>query len=545
MHTPSPAAAVVPETSQRPTHYWRFWAFVAIATAEFLIVTFAFDRPRPDIALWRNVVGIVHDIAKGAILSFCLLLLALWPRRAEMLAAYSAALRGMSRTWLFANIALFVALIAARLALMQAVEQPALLLAAYCVLVLAARASLAFLVAPPAFWLNLVRRAPVEVAVALIGGVLAIFLGRAAQEGWVLLASATLSVSYWLLTLYEPHVIMDSERALLGAGDFSVLISAPCSGYEGIALILTFFSVYLWVFRRDLKFPNVLLLLPLGMGAIWLLNALRIALLVSIGAHVSPEMAIQGFHSKAGWINILLVMLGMVALTRRVPLFMADGRRAAGSAPAAGDQPDLTLAFLAPFMAMLAAHIFTSAFAPHDQWLYPVKVFAAGAALWWFRDTYKPLLAGVAWSSLAVGLAVGVAWIVTDPGSGSETPLAAWIATLPAGVAATWLAFRAIGSVAIAPIAEELAFRGFLARWLISTRFETVSFGQTSVLAFVGSSVAFGLMHQRWLAAALAGAVYALLMIRSGRLSDAIAAHAASNAVIVIWAVAARQWSLL
>jgi membrane protease YdiL (CAAX protease family) len=52
-------------------------------------------------------------------------------------------------------------------------------------------------------------------------------------------------------------------------------------------------------------------------------------------------------------------------------------------------------------------------------------------------------------------------------------------------------------------------------------------------------------MHQRWIAAFLAGAVYALLMYRSKRLSDAIAAHVASNAAIMVWAVAAQQWSLL
>ena len=65
------------------------------------------------------------------------------------------------------------------------------------------------------------------------------------------------------------------------------------------------------------------------------------------------------------------------------------------------------------------------------------------------------------------------------------------------------------------------------------------------MLAFIGSSVAFGLMHQRWIAACLAGAVYALLMYRTKKLSDPIAAHMASNAVIMVWAVAAQQWSLL
>ena len=75
------------------------------------------------------------------------------------------------------------------------------------------------------------------------------------------------------------------------------------------------------------------------------------------------------------------------------------------------------------------------------------------------------------------------------------------------------------------PIAEELAFRGLLHRWLISRRFETVAFAQFSWLALVVSSLLFGFMHQRWIAGALAGAVFALVMYRSGRLSDAIAAQ--------------------
>ena len=196
-------------------------------------------------------------------------------------------------------------------------------------------------------------------------------------------------------------------------------------------------------------------------------------------------------------------------------------------------------------MALVAASILASAFAPHDQWLYAVKVAAIGAALWWFRGAYIPLLSGASLSSVAIGLAVGALWIATDPGRGLETPLGAWLASLPVWLAAIWLGLRAFGSIALVPVAEELAFRGYLARALVSTRFESVGFGEFRLLAFIGSSLAFGLMHQRWLAAFLAGAVYALLMYRTKRLSDPIAAHVASNAAIMVWAVAARQWSLL
>jgi CAAX prenyl protease-like protein len=203
------------------------------------------------------------------------------------------------------------------------------------------------------------------------------------------------------------------------------------------------------------------------------------------------------------------------------------------------------LLFLAPFVALLATSILESAFAPHNQWLYAVKVAAIAGVLWRFRASYAPLLKGASPSSVFIGLGVGIAWIVTDPHAGSETPLGAWIASLSVWMAAIWIAVRAIGSVALVPIAEEFAFRGYLARVLVSSRFESVGFGEFRWVAFIGSSLAFGVVHQRWMAAFLAGVVYALLMYRTKRLADPIAAHAASNAALMLWAVVAWQWSLL
>jgi exosortase/archaeosortase family protein len=64
---------------------------------------------------------------------------------------------------------------------------------------------------------------------------------------------------------------------------FKVRISPECSGYEGIGLILAFLSVYLWILAPRSRFPGALLLLPLGAAAIWIINAVRIVLLIAIG----------------------------------------------------------------------------------------------------------------------------------------------------------------------------------------------------------------------------------------------------------------------
>ena len=108
----------------------------------------------------------------------------------------------------------------------------------------------------------------------------------------------------------------------------------------------------------------------------------------------------------------------------------------------------------------------------------------------------------------------------------------------------TWLAFRVVGSVITVPIAEELAFRGYLIRRLVASDFTTVRPGQFTWLSFVISSMLFGVLHGRWLAGTLAGMAYALALYRRGEIVDAIVAHATTNALIAGFVLATGNWSL-
>jgi exosortase E/protease (VPEID-CTERM system) len=525
----------------------RLRIFAAVATGEIFLESFLFDFNLPrDLPHWQNPLLYANTLAKIAIVTLLLLIIFAWPRRQEILEAHNAsASKSRLKFYLVGNNVFFSALLVFKFILSRTTEPSFCLLLSFSCLLLATGASIALLAASLSFWRHLLKLVPIEIAVAFAAASIAVWAGQIAQQGWNSLSSATLALSHWFLTLWEPSVSLDDQHWILGAGSFRVQVLGPCSGYEGVAFIAAFLAIYMWAFRRSLRFPNVLLLFPIAIGAIWLLNGLRIAVLVSIGSHVSPAVAVQGFHSVAGWIGFLVVTLSSIVVSRGIGFFAAQPVRKTDSAgaPCETSGAQASLEFLAPFMALMAASILASAFAPHDQWLYAVKVGAIGAALWWFRDAYFPLISSASSSSVVIGLAVGVVWIATDPGKALDMPLRAWLASLPAWLAAVWLSLRAFGSIVLVPVAEELAFRGYLARVLISTKFESVEFGEFRPLAFIGSSVAFGLMHQRWVAACLAGAVYALLMYRTKRLSDPIAAHVASNAAIMGWAIAAQQWS--
>ena len=96
------------------------------------------------------------------------------------------------------------------------------------------------------------------------------------------------------------------------------------------------------------------------------------------------------------------------------------------------------------------------------------------------------------------------------------------------------------------PIAEELAFRGFLLRRLISPDFEALPPRTFTWLGLAISSVAFGLLHgSLWFSGILAGLLYAWALLRRGRLGEAVVAHATTNALLVRYVLIFQKWHLV
>jgi CAAX prenyl protease-like protein len=119
------------------------------------------------------------------------------------------------------------------------------------------------------------------------------------------------------------------------------------------------------------------------------------------------------------------------------------------------------------------------------------------------------------------------------------------LAALPSAARISWLVFRTAAAVITVPIAEELAFRGFLIRRISSADFESLDPRYYTYVAVLVSSVAFGLLHgDRWLAGTLAGVIYAVAFLRRGRIGDAVVAHATTNALLAVFVLVAGKWDL-
>ena len=95
------------------------------------------------------------------------------------------------------------------------------------------------------------------------------------------------------------------------------------------------------------------------------------------------------------------------------------------------------------------------------------------------------------------------------------------------------------------PIAEELAFRGYLARRLVAREFDEVPFERLTLISIGLSSLTFGLMHgQHWLVGIVAGLAYVALLRGKGRMGDAVVAHAVSNLLLAAWVLARGDWGM-
>lgn len=384
--------------------------------------------------------------------------------------------------------------------------------------------------------LPLVRRAPSVIVAGFAVGAAAWAAGMLTDEWWIPLGSLTLDVVHALLGLVADPVLVDPAEFVIGTQEFTVKIMPGCSGYQGIGLIWVFLGGYLWVFRRVLRFPQALLLLPVGTVIVWLANALRIFLLIVIGSWVSPAIALGGFHHSAGALLFCAVALGLVTLARRSHFLAAD-------ATTVTNDPNPTAAYLAPLLALVATAATTSLLSTGGlDLLYPLRVLVTGAVLAACWRRYHDLAWTWSWTAAAAGTVVFPLWIAF-----TEEPAGAAAVGLPA-LATPWLlawtVFRIAGAVVTVPLAEEIAFRGYLTRRLVAPDFERVAPGFFTWPSFLVSSLLFGAMHSSYVAGTLAGMIYAGVWYRRGRLMDAVVAHAVTNALLAGYVLATGSYWL-
>ena len=186
-------------------------------------------------------------------------------------------------------------------------------------------------------------------------------------------------------------------------------------------------------------------------------------------------------------------------------------------------------------------------------WEYPIRVITVTAVLLGVSRPVIRLKPRHAARSVGLGLAVFAIWIAPDllwpayrghwlfqnPLTGSAR------SSLPDGTVTDllFLTFRIAGTAILVPIIEELFWRAWLMRYLISPDFRNVRLGAYTTMSFWLTALLFASEHgPYWDVGLLAGIAYGWWMIRTRSLADCIVAHAVTNLALAIYVLGSGRW---
>ena len=396
--------------------------------------------------------------------------------------------------------------------------------------------------APALLWRRFLALNGLSLAPVLGLGAVAPFLATQIRPIWHLetVSAVTFQAVAWILRTvgYDLEVYPDDK--VIGTDGFYINVAPQCSGVEGLALVTVFVSIYLRMFRKDLRFPRAFWLFPIGLAASALFNVVRIAVLVAIGVEGNPELAVGGFHSHAGWLMFTLVALGVIALAQSVPALQKNSDESAHVTHAAALPllQDPIVARLLPFAVFMFSALLASAFASNPGVVYPLRVLAMTAVLALFWSIYARLNWRIDPVAMIVGLAIGMIWILIPAAEAEGAPA---YGALTGGYLIAWFVMRGFGTIVLVPIIEELFFRGYLEH-----RLQLGKRTAWKILAALTTAGFFAVLHDRWAEAFVAGLLFSWLVQRqSGRVTDAILAHAVANALIFAVAVATGNLAII
>jgi hypothetical protein len=182
-------------------------------------------------------------------------------------------------------------------------------------------------------------------------------------------------------------------------------------------------------------------------------------------------------------------------------------------------------------------------------WLYPVRTAVVLGALGYLWPAYRELREQIcaSWQeallTLGVGVVVYLAWVRMDwPWAMQGHPAGYNPFQAGAGVGVVLAVIRLFGAAIVVPVMEELFWRSFLLRYLVTPAFTAVRLGTLTPWAFGVTVVLFGLEHHLWLAGLLAGVAYTLLLAITRRLWPCIVAHALTNLLLGIHVLVTGEW---
>ncbi len=226
----------------------------------------------------------------------------------------------------------------------------------------------------------------------------------------------------------------------------------------------------------------------------------------------------------------------------------------------ATEQPISILPYVLPFALYLLLTQIPLQFPAYYPWLHALCVALVGlATIYLLRGKGLVRIHGNILPGILVGIGGILLWIVLcdlqleaaimsylpdwlqpqpraafNPFRDIATPLGQW----------SFIAARILGMAVLVPFAEEIFWRGFLLRWIISPDWQKIGIGSYSLKSFCWVVLLFTLAHPEWLAAVVYCSLLNLLLYWKRDLWNCIVAHGVSNLILAIYVLATGTWQL-
>ena len=181
-------------------------------------------------------------------------------------------------------------------------------------------------------------------------------------------------------------------------------------------------------------------------------------------------------------------------------------------------------------------------------WLYALKVFVGAWLVWEMRPYVAEMRWAFSWETVVVGVVIFMIWVGLDPYYPKnhvfmkDTAESIWnpFERFGDGSTTAWalICIRILGMTIIVPPLEEVFYRSFLYRYIVKYDFQKVALSHFDGVALAITSLLFGIVHFQWIPGIICGLAYQWLVIRKGRLGDAMTAHAITNFLLgcyVVW----------
>lgn len=215
------------------------------------------------------------------------------------------------------------------------------------------------------------------------------------------------------------------------------------------------------------------------------------------------------------------------------------------------------LAYLAPMLTFLAFIWLGENWRVEHPWTYPWAYVGRTICsvllmlLLWKR--YTPIKWDYWWLGIIGGILGIIQWIGMDTLLQHQWPM--MFALNPekafnpstyfqsSGAMWSWIVVRMIGASLVVPLMEELFWRDFLWRKIISpNNFKLARVGEWDSLAFWGVAIAFCFVHPQWLTAIGWGLMVGGLLLYTRSLGACIIMHGVTNLLLSLYVLKNQAW---